>query len=126
MAEVHAMTGDRVRLTQQIPHGRGCWTTSIEGRVHSATQQKTGAWYCHSKDEKLWLDRIEICQDNGECSSCILDRFSRLDITPVHAVVVQVEAHADALSQRALAEWATDGGPSTPAMASHGARNCVA
>lgn len=111
--EAPVMTGDRVRLTQQIPHGRGCWTTVIEGRVLSMTQEKTGAWYCHSKDGKLWLDRIVIRQDNGECSSCILDRFSRLDITAAHAVV----AHVDAVSQRALDEWATDGGPSPTAIA---------
>ena len=106
------MTGDRVRLTQQIPHGRGCWTTVIEGRVLSMTQEKTGAWYCHSRDKKLWLDRIVIRQDNGECSSCILDRFSRIDITAAHAVVV----NATAQSQRALEEWATDGGPSLTAL----------
>jgi hypothetical protein len=116
--EVQIAVGDRVRLTQQIPHGTSCWTTSIEGRVLNVTQEKTGAWYCHSKDEKLWLDRIVIRQDNGECSSCILDRFSRLDITAVHAAVVPVDADADALSRRALAEWATDGGPSAPEMAS--------
>jgi hypothetical protein len=59
-----------------------------------------------------------IFQDNGECSSCILDPFSRLDIIVVHTVAVHVDAHADAFSRRALAEWATDGGPSATAMAS--------
>lgn len=72
--------GRRVRLIQQIPHGSGCWRTQMEGIVLGLFQEKTGAWYAHSKDKKLWLDRIEILQDSQEVSKCILDQYSRIEL----------------------------------------------
>lgn len=72
--------GMRVRVTQQIPFGRATTTTSVEGRVMRFGQQKTGSWFAHSKDDKLWLDRIELKKDDGELVVCNLDEFSRVEV----------------------------------------------
>ncbi len=72
--------GQRVRLTQQIPQGTATWTTSVEGEVVALRQAKTGSWFARSKDDRLWLDRLEIRRDDGEIVVCNLDRFSRVDV----------------------------------------------
>ncbi|MEM9374449.1 MAG: hypothetical protein AAGA55_12475 [Planctomycetota bacterium] len=71
--------GGRVRVTQQIPRGRETTSTSFEGVVMRAGQQKTGSWFAHSKDKKLWLDRLELRLDDGELVTVNLDQFSRVE-----------------------------------------------
>jgi len=72
--------GSRVRVTQQIPFGRATSTTTVEGRIVRFGQQKTGSWYAHSKDDRLWLDRLELRKDDGELVVCNLDEFSRVEV----------------------------------------------
>lgn len=71
--------GDRVRVVQQVPRRTGTTTTSVEGFVLRAGQQKTGSWFAHSKDKKLWLDRLELRLDDGELVTVNLDQFSRVE-----------------------------------------------
>lgn len=71
--------GQRVRVVQQIPRQSGTMTTRVEGTVASYGQSKTGSWFAHSKDRKLWLDRVEIVKDDGERVMCNLDRFTRVE-----------------------------------------------
>ena len=71
--------GDRVRVTQQIPRGRETTSTTFEGAIVRAGQQKTGSWFAHSKDKKLWLDRLELKLDDGELVTVNLDQFSRVE-----------------------------------------------
>jgi len=68
--------GSRVRVTQQAPHGTGVWKSNVEGELLRIGQQKTGSWFAHAKDNKLWLDRLEIRKDDGEIVVCNLDRYS--------------------------------------------------
>jgi len=72
--------GQRVAVTQQIPRKEGVWTDRVEGEVVLCEQAKTGSWYAHAKDDKLWLDRLELKKDDGEIVYCNLDRFSRIEI----------------------------------------------
>jgi len=72
--------GMRVRVTQQIPHGKTAWTTSVEGVIQRFGQQKTGSWFAHSKDDRLWVDRLEIRKDDGEIVVCNLDQYSRVEV----------------------------------------------
>jgi len=72
--------GQRVRITQQIPRQTGTLTTTIEGTILSAGQQKTGSWYAHSRDHKLWLDRLEVRKDDGEIVYVNLDRYSHVEL----------------------------------------------
>ena len=78
---IRLRAGVRVRVTQQIPRLSGAMTSEpVEGVVVRAGQQKTGSWYAHSEDDKLWLDRVEIRKDDGELIVLNLDRYSRVEV----------------------------------------------
>ena len=71
--------GMRVEVTQQIPHGEQVWTSKIQGTVVTYRQKKTGSWYAHSKDEKLWLDRLTLRKDDGEIIELSLDGYTHIE-----------------------------------------------
>ncbi len=54
--------------------------TEVEGVVLRVGQQKTGSWFAHSKDKKLWIDRVELRKDDGELAYVNLDQYSRVDV----------------------------------------------
>lgn len=72
--------GVRVRITQQVPRQTGAMTIAVEGTVTRVGQGKTGSWFAHSKDKKLWLDRVELRKDDGEMVVCNLDQYSRVEV----------------------------------------------
>ena len=72
--------GDRVTVTQQIQN-KG-WTVSVTGTVEAVEQRKTGSWFAHSKDDRLWLDRLVLKKDDGEIVVCNLDAYSRVEAAP--------------------------------------------
>jgi antibiotic biosynthesis monooxygenase (ABM) superfamily enzyme len=74
------LPGQRVRVTQQVPRLSGTQTITVEGVVIRFEQQKTGSWYAHSKDRKLWLDRLEIRRDDGELVALNLDQYSHVEV----------------------------------------------
>jgi len=79
-------TGDRVKVTQQIPQRDGdCWVSETEGVIVRFAQKKTGSWYAHAKDERLWLDRLTLQLDDGEIVVCNLDRYSHIERLPNRA-----------------------------------------
>ena len=69
--------GTRVTVTQQVQKRR--WTTEVTGAVLSFEQRKTGSWYAHGKDDRLWLDRLTLQKDDGEIVTLNLDRYSHLE-----------------------------------------------
>lgn len=71
--------GARVKVTQQIAGRDYAWTTETTGTVISYRQRPTGSWFAHSRDDKLWLDRLELRLDDGELTNLNLDEFSRID-----------------------------------------------
>lgn len=71
--------GRRVRVTQQVPRRDGAWTQSIEGVVTRYQQAKTGSWFAHAKDDKLWLDRLELRLDDGEIVILNLDQYTLIE-----------------------------------------------
>ena len=72
--------GPRVRVTQQVPRLTGTLTTTVEGTVVGFVQQKTGSWFAHSKDHKLWMDRLQGRKDDGEVVFLNLDQYSRVEV----------------------------------------------
>jgi len=74
--------GQRVRITHRVPRLSGTLTSVVEGEVVSYGQSKTGSWFAHSKDKKLWLDRVELRKDDGEIVVVNLDRFTTVEPTP--------------------------------------------
>jgi hypothetical protein len=75
--------GQRVAVTQQLPHRSRVWSTRVEGEVVRYEQSQTGSWFAHSKDDRLWLDRLVLRRPDGEIVTCILDRYSHVE--PLHA-----------------------------------------
>jgi hypothetical protein len=71
--------GQRVRVTQQLAQRDQVWTNTTEGVVTRYQQAKTGSWFAHAKDDKLWLDRLELRKDDGELSILNLDQYSVIE-----------------------------------------------
>lgn len=72
--------GMRVRVTKQVARQGEPITTEVVGVVVCHEQQKTGSWFAHSKDDKLWLDALEIVKDDGERYICNIDAHTRVDV----------------------------------------------
>ena len=77
--------GIRLKVIQQIPHRDGTWTNVTEGVVTSFRQAKTGSWFAHSKDDTLWLDRLELRLDDGELVTLNLDQYTVLELVGSHS-----------------------------------------
>ena len=75
--------GARVKVTQQIAARDYTWTTEVRGTVVNYEQKQTGSWFAHSKNDKLWLDRLVIKKDDGEITTLNLDEFSHVEVEPV-------------------------------------------
>jgi hypothetical protein len=74
------LPGVQVRVTQQIPHRNRTWTNDVRGTIVSYEQKQTGSWYAHSKDDKLWLDRLTVRRADGELTTLNLDDYSRVEL----------------------------------------------
>ena len=78
--------GTRVKVTQQIAARDYTWTSDVIGTVLEYEQKQTGSWYAHSKNDKLWLDRLLIRLDDGELTTLNLDDYSHVEVlTPAPA-----------------------------------------
>lgn len=72
--------GTRIRVTQTLPRPLGGLpSTVVEGVVVRYEQSKTGSWFAHSKDDRLWLDRIVLKRDDGEITHLNLDQYSQVE-----------------------------------------------
>ena len=74
--------GARVVITQQIPHRDRVWSQTVKGTIRSYQQKQTGSWYAHSKNDKLWLDRLMIEKDDGEITVLNLDNYTHVELLP--------------------------------------------
>src|SRR5262249_38286172 len=72
--------GAKVAVTQQIAARNYTWTTTVRGTVIEFGQQETGSWYAHSKDDRLWLDRLTLRKGDGEITTLILDDYSHVEV----------------------------------------------
>lgn len=72
--------GQRVAITQQVPRQSGILTGRVEGVVVKTEQAKTGSWFAHAKDDKLWLDRLVIKKDDGEVIIANLDPYTNVEL----------------------------------------------
>ncbi|TVQ62051.1 MAG: hypothetical protein EA378_06190 [Phycisphaerales bacterium] len=72
--------GTRLRITQSVPRQSGAMTTAVEGLVLRAGQQKSGSWFAHTRDHKVWIDRVELQKDDGELVHCNIDQHTRVEI----------------------------------------------
>lgn len=72
--------GKRVRVVQQIAQRDQVWTNTVEGVITRYQQAKTGSWFAHSKDDQLWLDRLELRKDDGELTTLNLDQYTAIEL----------------------------------------------
>ena len=74
--------GQRVVVIQQMPRQQHPMASEVTGTIVRFGQSKTGSWYAHSKDDKFWLDRLELRKDDGELVVLNLDQYSRIEPAP--------------------------------------------
>jgi hypothetical protein len=77
--------GSRVRITVQTPLRDQTWSETIEGEVLRSYRAPTGSWFQGSRDQRLWLDRVDLRLADGEISTVNLDQYTHveeLDATP--------------------------------------------
>ena len=74
--------GAGVKVTQQIAARDHTWTTVTTGTIEYYQQKTTGSWFTHSKNDKLWLDRLKIRKADGEIITLNLDEYSVVEVTP--------------------------------------------
>ena len=81
-SELHKrlIPGAKVAVTQQIAARNYTWATTVRGTVVDFAQKETGSWFAHSKDDRLWLDRLTIRKNDGEITTLILDDYSHVEI----------------------------------------------
>ncbi len=72
--------GQRVRVHQMIDRRAGDWHGTVVGVIQDVEVSKTGSWYAHGKDDKLWLRRIRLAKDDGELSTLNLDQWSQVEL----------------------------------------------
>lgn len=72
--------GTIVKVTQQIAARDYTWTKEVRGTVVSCQQKQTGSWYAHSKNDKLWLDRLVLRKADGEITTLNLDEYTHIEI----------------------------------------------
>jgi hypothetical protein len=72
--------GVRVKVTQQIAARDRTWTSEVRGTILEYEQQETGSWFAHSKNDKLWLDRLRLRKEDGELTTLNLDDYSHIEI----------------------------------------------
>lgn len=70
--------GTKVKVTQQIAARDHTLASDIRGTVVGFDQKTTGSWYAHSKNDKLWLDRLTLRKDDGELVTLNLDSFTNI------------------------------------------------
>ena len=68
--------GVKVKVIQQVPRQNGGLSSETVGTVVRYEQSKTGSWYAHSKDDRLWLDRLILLKEDGEKIVMNLDQYS--------------------------------------------------
>ena len=72
--------GVRVKVTQQIAARHYALSSDVIGTVVEYEQKQTGSWYAHSKNDKLWLDRLKLRRDDGELMTLNLDEYSHIEL----------------------------------------------
>lgn len=73
--------GERVRISQFITERDRRWSCEVEGVVESVEYRKTGSWYAHGKNDRLWLMRVMLRKADGEQVLVNVDQSCR--VTPL-------------------------------------------
>jgi hypothetical protein len=80
MDEAALRPGQRVRIWQQIDRREGDWNHCVEGEILSVRAEKTGSWFAHAKEAKLWLNRVRLRKHDGEITTITVDPYTRVEL----------------------------------------------
>lgn len=83
--------GAVVEVTQQIPHRNRTWTQQVRGTIVSFDQRPTGSWFAHSRNDKLWLDRLKLRREDGEILTLNLDEYTHIEVVAQAATEQKAE-----------------------------------
>jgi hypothetical protein len=72
--------GQRIRVYETVDRREGNWEMSVEGHLLAIRAEKTGSWFAHGKDTRLWLNRIRLQKDDGEISTLTVDQHTRVEV----------------------------------------------
>jgi hypothetical protein len=72
--------GQRVRIQQQVNRREGDWLGCVEGVVVEVAPHKTGSWFAHGVEDKLWLNRIKLRKPDGEVTLLVVDPSMSVEI----------------------------------------------
>jgi hypothetical protein len=67
-------------VAQEIERREGNWKREVVGVLEQVRMEKTGSWFAHSKDDKLWLCRIRLWKDDGELTTLTLDPLTTIEV----------------------------------------------
>jgi hypothetical protein len=81
--------GAHVRITQQIAARHYTLPAVIEGTVMVYEQRPTGSWFAHSRDDKLWLDRVVLKKADGEITTLNLDDYTNVELVQGPDIVLR-------------------------------------
>ena len=79
-SQIGLTPGQRIRVFQEIHRREGDWDNAVEGEVLEVRPEKTGSWYTHGKDDKLWLNRIRLRKADGELTTLVIDPSTRYEV----------------------------------------------
>jgi len=80
MRDTDLKPGQRVRIIQEIDRREGNWQRELVGKVVWARSEPTGSWFAHGKNGRLWLGRVRVEKENGELTTIVVDRHTRLEV----------------------------------------------
>ena len=72
--------GRKIRVRQRVARREGAWNSEVVGQIVDAAQEKTGSWYAHSKDDRLWLTRIRLRKEDGELTTITVDQNTQVEL----------------------------------------------
>ncbi len=85
MSQQQLQPGQRVRVRQEIERREDNWVQQVEGTIVALRREKTGSWFAHGKDDKLWLDRLRLQKDDGEITTLVIDEHTHIEVVAADA-----------------------------------------
>jgi hypothetical protein len=72
--------GQQIRVRQKIDRREGDWTLAVTGTVVEVKTRKTGSWFAHGRDNKVWLNSIVLRKGDGELSTLNVDQWTEIEL----------------------------------------------
>jgi hypothetical protein len=71
-------TGTPIRVIEQVHQTDPSYGAETVGVVEAWKEEPTGAWYAHSRNGKLWLQRLTLRKADGELTTLVIDNHTKI------------------------------------------------